>query len=326
MGYFRNFFLWRKKEILFFFILIFFAVYITLDTSVSVAFIDGVKLWFYTLLPTLFPYAIITTLLSGLKTTDKVGLKLNPLSKKLFRINGRVFLPFFIGVISGHPSGVKTAIDLKNSNKFSPNECVRACILCSMSSPVFLISCIGKITFKSALFGVCLFVSNFLSAITLGLIFSRYKKDEPPTKIDRESLIKPINFTDGVSSSTLSVIYAGGFIVLFYMLTEILIDLKILTPVIKLFSYVFGDEMVAKGFVTGIIESTKGFKILSEANSLLALPLSAFITGLSGMSMICQSVAFMKSAKIKTAPFILSKIISAVLCTFYSLIFSLLFF
>lgn len=321
MVHFSKFFHSKLKEWSIFFILLFFAVVVSFSTSINTSFLDGVKLWFFSVLPALFPYAVITTLLSGLEITSTFGKKLSPISKRLFRVNGSVFYPLFIGVLSGHPTGVKAVCDLKSTGALSNSESIRASALCSMSSPVFLISCVGGVAFNSVKMGVGLFFVNILSAISVGLIFRFYKGDKKGELPVKATLTKPVSFSTSVSSSVLSVLGVGGFIVLFYMLTDVLSSLGVFKPIVKLITLAVKNERLANGFITGIFESTKGFKILSSFGaSPLSFYLASFITGFGGLSVVCQSTALLKSAKIKTAPFILSKILGAVLCLIYSLI------
>ena len=304
----------------------FFAIIVTTSPLVKDAFLGGITMYVSSVLPVLFPYAVITTIVSGLSVVDKIGRFFSPFTKKLFGVNGRVFLPLFIGITAGHPSGVKCVADLKTANMLTETESIRASAFCSMSSPVFLISCIGSIMFHSAKFGFYLFLSNILTALIIGIIFSFYKRKTASKNTKIENVF-PVPFSVAVEKAVLSVLYAGGFIVVFYMLTDILLNIGALNPLIHLLNFIFKDTTVSTGIIAGLFESTKGFKIIAaDKMSFMTLPLCAFITGFSGISMICQSTAFLKSAKIKTAPFIFSKILSAAICTLFGLIFSALFF
>ena len=83
---------------------------------------------------------------------------------------------------------------------------------------------------------------------------------------------------------------------------------------------------MAKGIVLGTLECTGGLKTLSTLGiSTLSLPICALTCGFGGLSVIMQSVAYLKKAKIKTAPFIFSKLLSAVVNFIYALIASFIF-
>ena len=125
-------------------------------------------------------------------------------------------------------------------------------------------------------------------------------------------------------SAVISILVVGGLITIFYLLTEILCALGILSPIISLLEQLFGEN-VAKGVVFGAFECTRGLKTLASGETtFFTLPLCALICGFGGLSVIAQSTAYLKKAKMKTAPFILSKIIMAVIGFILGFIFSCL--
>ena len=159
--------------------------------------------------------------------------------------------------------------------------------------------------------------------------FSFYKRKDKPKKIAnlKQNVNVDFAFSDCVYSAVNSSLFVGAMITLFYTLTEVLISLKILSPITFLLEKLFNSQNLASGMTLGFFEITKGLKTVSNGGiTLLSLPISAFICGFGGISVIAQSVAFLKSAKIKTAPFVLAKIVSAIFSFFIGLIFSLIFF
>ena len=144
----------------------------TLSSSVT----NGLNLWFACVLPSLFPFFIITACFSYLKITGALSQRLSPLTRRLFNVNGCVGYAFFMSIISGYPMGAKVVSDLRIGGALTKSESVRAVALCSTSSPMFLISSVGTFMFKSTSFGACLFLSHILSALLVGFIFSFYKR------------------------------------------------------------------------------------------------------------------------------------------------------
>ncbi len=301
----------KELPLLILFLLFLFAL--TLSGNFNLAVTEGISLWFLCVVPTLFPYLFITTLLSSLSITDRLFSKFSPITKKLFRVNGMVGYAFALSLISGYPIGAKTISDLKLSNVINDAEAVRGSALCSTSSPVFLIGTVGGIMFNDRTFGLILFFIHILSASFTGFIFSFYKRKTPPSENSRvkggaKSLT---SLYDTAYSSVISILVVGALITIFYLLTEVLNFYGILSPVTYLLNLVLKEEKLAEGIVFGLFECTKGLKTLSSLG-FSALPFTAFLCSFGGLSVIAQSVSFLKKAKIKTAPFILSKICSAV--------------
>ena len=82
---------------------------------------------------------------------------------------------------------------------------------------------------------------------------------------------------------------------------------------------------VGEGAILGLFECTKGIKALSSGGiTALTLPVASAICGLGGLSVIAQSTAYLKKAKIKTAVFVLAKTITAIISFFVGLLFSFL--
>ncbi|MBE7087012.1 MAG: hypothetical protein E7369_01780 [Clostridiales bacterium] len=308
----------------YFFILIGFAITLSCFPNLTKSVTDGIGLWAGCVLPTLFPYLFITFLLNELTFTTKLAKKISPLTKRLFNTGGQSGYAFFISVTSGYPVGAKTVADLTENGLLSPEEGQRACTFCSTSSPTFLISSVGNVMFGSIKFGLVLFLINLVSAVLVGIIFSFYKRKSPPTDKWNFNTKRSDNpLYEGVTSSVISVLAVGGLITVFYTLTEVLRVFGVIDLIESGLSLVVHDPVLSEGLALGLFECTKGLKHVANTYSLKsALPICAFICGFGGLSVIAQSVAFLKKAKIKTAVFIASKLLTAVISLVLGLLFS----
>jgi sporulation integral membrane protein YlbJ len=319
----------RRLDFSLFLVLIFLSLVFIFIPSLSDSVLDGMKLFFACVLPSLFPYFFITAILTELKTTSKISNGLSPIMKNVFNVNGVCGYAFFMSVIAGFPMGAKLVSDLKTKGFLTETESVRASAFCSTSSPVFLIVSVGSVMFKNTVFGVLLFLTNIMSAILVGIVFSFYRRKDKPKKIAnlKQNVNVDFAFSDCVYSAVNSSLFVGAMIALFYTLTEVLIALKLLSPITFLLEKLFNSQNLASGITLGFFEITKGLKTVSNGGiTLLSLPVSAFICGFGGISVIAQSVAFLKKAKIKTAPFVLAKTLSAIFSFIIGLVFSLVFF
>lgn len=299
-----------------FLLLLSFALILAFGKNFSVAVTDGILLWAACVLPALFPYFFITAVMSSMRVTGKLSNKLSPITKRLFNTGGSTGYAFFTSVISGYPVGAKTVADLKNKNLLSDTEAVRAAAFCSTSSPMFLIGSVGSIMFNNAHFGLCLFVTHLLSSITVGILFSFYKRKDKPQSTFSSKNDKSVDnvLYESVYSAVISILVVGGLITVFYLITEILTTLGVLTPLVNLLEQLLGDKNIAEGIVYGLFECTKGLKALSGTGlNFFTLPICAALCGFGGLSVIAQSISYLKSAKIKTAPFIFAKLIGAVI-------------
>lgn len=301
-----------KSEYIVFLFLVALGIFLIAGGGYVNATKKGLLLWAGTVLPSLFPYAFISACLSRLKVTSLASRKLNGVTKRLFNTGGASATAFLLSLIAGYPMGAKTVAELKNKNLLNNDESVRASAFCSTSSPMFLMS-VGCITFNSKVFGYLLIISHFLSAILTGILFSFYKKSRKPS--DTLPTVNTVDnvFFESVFSSINSMLFVGATITLFSVLIEMLCSLNLLTLPTYLFDFILGKDT---GFSVsvGLLECTSGLKELSaNGASAKTLALSGFLCGFGGLCIIMQSTAYLKSAKIKTAPFYLAKVIQAVI-------------
>ncbi len=314
------------KEICILILLLFCAFSLLINRSFSNSVLGGLALFYTAIIPSLFPYFIITAIFSKLNLINKIADKLSPLSTKLFCVGGNTFFAFILSVLSGYPIGAKMVADLRNNNLISQKEAIRGSYLCSTSSPMFLISTVGGIMFNNVKFGVLLFISHISSVIILSFIFSFIKRDKVFTAISTTTSKSDNIFYEAVYNSVLSILTVGGIITVFYLLTDILAYYKILSPLTIIIEKIFNDKNVAKGITFGIFECTKGLKFIASSNvTLFTLPICAFLTTFSGLSILMQCICHLKSAKIKIAPFIFCKITCAILSFIIGLILSTVF-
>ena len=314
-------------SITFFLCLICLSLILSLGKGFSALTLQGINLWLSLILPAMFPYFFITAILSSLSITSKISNKFSPLTKRLFNTSGACGYAFFMSLIAGYPIGAKIVCDLREKNVISQSEAIRASAFCSTSSPMFLISSVGSIMFNNTTFGLVLFISNVISAIMVGIIFSYYKKSDKPSATPYITNQKIDNILyESAYSSVISVLVVGAIITVFYILSSILFRFNILSPIINFLSLILGNYNTSKALTFGLIESTQGLKLLSTLPiTSLTLPLCAFICGFGGISIIMQSIAYLKKAKIKTAPFIKAKLLCAVLNFLITFIICLIF-
>ena len=187
--------------------------------------------------------------------------KLTPITSRLFNVGGNSGYALLLSVISGYPVGAKMVSDLKENGTIGNAESVRAACICSTSSPMFLISCIGGITFNSTLFGALLLFSHLLGCFSVGIIFSFYKRKEKPSFSSTDSVQKVDNILYQTAySAVISSLVVGALITIFYLLTEILLYFNVLSPLTNLFNLVLGDQNASNGLVLGLFECTRGLK------------------------------------------------------------------
>lgn len=305
------------------------------------ACIQGMALWAKAVLPALFPFLILTGLLTKLGAAQKLADRLSPLTEKI-GLPGSAAYCLLVSLLSGYPVGSRTVADLYKGGAITREQAKRMSVLCSTSGPMFLVGSVGGAMFGSAAAGAVLLAAHLLAVIGvyLALYFAKWRKernaptamqaDRPPTA--RQSNRPPTAptsaagvrlsrpDTDGilaasVQSGVLTVLYVGGTIALFFVLTQALADLHALAPLEFLFSLPLsaaGSEGAAAGLTAGLLEATQGCAAIAASGAPLALPLCAFLVTFGGGSILAQQLAFLTGAGVKAGPFIGIKILQGI--------------
>ena len=139
--------------------------------------IDGLKLFIFSVLPGLFPFMLLTKLMTELGSIVKLSNKLNKPANFLFKTPGISFYAFTMSIISGYPIGAKIISDLYLKKLITKSDAQKMSVFCTTSGPIFVIVAIGVSMFNSLKVGIIIYTAHIISSILLGMIYGRLKKD-----------------------------------------------------------------------------------------------------------------------------------------------------
>lgn len=141
------------------------------------ACIQGMALWAKAVLPALFPFLILTGLLTKLGTAQKLADRLSPLTEKI-GLPGSAAYCLLVSLLSGYPVGSRTVADLYKGGAITREQAKRMSVLCSTSGPMFLVGSVGGAMFGSAAAGAVLLAAHLLAVIGvyLALYFANRRK------------------------------------------------------------------------------------------------------------------------------------------------------
>ena len=271
----------------------------------AAACLNGLKLWLNFIVPTLFPFFVFTALLTKLGALSKGSLHFAPAMQKLFRLPGAAAYCFAMSALSGYPVGSRILCELKENGLIGDGEMQRAAALCSTSGPMFVIGSVGASMFGSAAYGAILLASHLAAVTGVSFLSARFAPPAPAAPLP--ALRRADNaLYESVYGSVLSVLCVGGFIALFFVLTEMLTAFRILLPVGKFFSLLFsafGAESAGQGFALGLAEVTHGCSAIASSGA-AALPPAAFLVTFGGGCILAQQIGYLKKAGVKAGRFI----------------------
>lgn len=270
---------------------------------------EGIALWAKAVLPALFPFLVLSTLLA--RAGKGAARRLEPLMRRV-RLPAAAALCFFLSALSGYPVGSRTVADCAQRGEVPPRSLLRTAVLCSTSGPMFLLGTVGGALYADARAGAILLAAHLASALLICLGTLPFAKKIPASPAaPPRGAEEGRSFSDSVQSAVISVLCVGGFVALFYVIGQMLEDIGALRPAQALFALLLAPaenaQQLAGGLARGLLEATQGCAALAAAGGMLALPLTAFVVTFGGASILAQQLAFLCPAGIKALPFIALK-------------------
>ncbi len=264
---------------------------------------DGIDLSLGTLIPTLFPFMIISTLMTKLRLFDRIPNFLKRLTEIVFSLDGKCLGTIILSMIGGLPIGCKTASDLYESGEISRSQARRMMLFCYCTGPAFTISSVGLYMLGSEEAGILIYASLILSAVTVGVL-SRFFEDDDnlyhPTKTCEEKDVFSVNLVRSVSSGSSAMLNICAWVIIFSCIIRLIEILPI--------------DNSASFFLSCILEVTNG-AYLASGN--ISLPLMAGIIGFGGLCGHCQVMPYLVKLRLKYKYFFVSRVISGALSVIY---------
>ena len=172
-----NLFVFKIRKNILSIIFFLFTICLILFSSSNVqATKSGLKLWANSVVPSLLPFFIATELLSYTNIPNIFQKIFTPIMKPFFNISGSGAFAIIMGWLSGYPVGAKIAVNFRENNICSKEECERLLSFTNNSGPLFIIGTCGISLFGSSMIGLLLLITHLLGALTVGNIFKFWKK------------------------------------------------------------------------------------------------------------------------------------------------------
>jgi len=234
---------------------------------------DGLHLIATAVLPVLFPFFVLTTLILNLTNTT------------------HPWLVATLAYCSGYPNGARLTQDLYQQQRINITQARNLLIITSTPSPFFVIATAGMIFLNDLVLGCVIFICAIIGALLNGILWRPSKqfaqfhpvRNFNPTTPPRNFLSA---FSNALSSATSAIVNVCGIVLFFYIAAHL---------------------MHLPSFLTGLLEMTTG--VAATTNPLL---IQFFVT-FGGLSVAMQQQIFMQTFQIKFYKYLLYKFTHAIL-------------
>lgn len=269
---------------------------------------EGLELCAKRLIPSLFPFMVI----SSLTVSSGVGRYIFKLLERpfgfLFGIRAEGVCAIALGWLCGFPVGAKCAVELYDGGKIGLSEYRRIVCISSTPSPAFLIGALGSSMLGSARSGVILYAASIFVATVLGIALNLLtKKDQTLTSIAVSDAKRPSfaeALTRAVGESAIDMLRVCAFVVFFSAF------LGAIQQTLACFSL---SETVA-ALIFAFFELTTGTAKLCEVTGSYAPALCALAVGWSGLSVHFQTMSICGSRDFQFKQYFLFHAVRATLC------------
>ena len=257
---------------------------------------DALRFCAASVIPSLFPFLVVTGLLMSLGFGAWASPMLSPLMA-LYRLPGAAGSALLLGFLGGHPLGAKAAADLYRLGLLTKGEAERLLTFCNNLSPAFLLSVLGLGVFHSARAGILLLLIHILSALLTGLCFrgrAAPQRETPPPLSDAPTAFFPA-FADAVGDAAAAMLRVCAFVVFFSVLAR---------PVRA------WDSPAAAPLVGALELFSLTPMLTPDAHGFI---LASACAGWGGASALGQTAATLENTGLSMRPCLLGKLVQALL-------------
>lgn len=272
---------------------------------------QGFAMWAECVLPSLFPFMVITLIFVKSGLAQKAALPLSRVTDKL-KLPSSAAACFVLSLCSGYPAGSKVVSEFCENGCISKTDAAKTAYLCSTSGPLFIVGSVGFKMFGEKEIGFKILLCHIISVTLVAIIISLFSKNRKNGFNPRISPGGNLLY-DCFYGAVTAVCVAGGFIAFFFVVATFCADFNILYPVQAVFNYVFGENL-SSAFCLGLLEATTGCRALSEYGGKLSVALAGFLITFGGVSILLQQLCYLIKAGVKPFKFIAVKFIQAALC------------
>lgn len=266
----------------------------------------GLMLCARSVIPALFPFLVVSSLLISLGFGELISRPLEWLMQPLFRVSGAGASALILGLVGGYPMGPRSVAELYRDGLLSRPEARRLLTFCNNANPAFLINVLGVGIFGSVRVGLWLWLIHLGAALLTGLAFRFSFGRETPAAPSRRQASRTMRlsqaFVSAVGAGLQSILGICAFVVFFYVLSQPLSALPGLWSTL----------------CTGALELFSAVPLLPAGR--IGFFLAALLAGWGGLSVQCQTMVSLTGSGLPFDSCLLGKAVQAALSGMLALV------
>ena len=247
-------------------------IILILDTKTAIqGATEGIEICLKSLIPSLFPFFIFSTLLTGSLAGQTIKI-LHPIAK-ICRIPYGAESLLAIGFLGGYPVGAQNVALSRKKGYLTAEDASRMVVFCSNAGPAFIFGFLGQMFDRPVILWI-LWLIHILSALIVGYLL--------PGGTDKQTHAlntSPCSFSHALESSLHAMGRVCGWVVLFRIFLEFLRK------------WIFWSfPTIVQIMITGILELSNGCFMMPQLSSEgLRLIFSSTFLGFGGFCVLLQT-------------------------------------
>lgn len=267
---------------------------------------EAVWLCLETVIPSLFPFMVLSSLLVACGTAAALGRRLRGLCRALFGLSGAGAGALALGLVGGYPVGARCAAELVRSGKLSRAEGERLLAFCNNAGPGFILGMCGTAIFHRARVGAWLYLVHVLAALLTGMLLRSHGAAAAALSGAMQETPLSRALGPAVRSACISMGTVCGFVVLFAVLLRMAEGATGTLPPLW------------RALLAGTVELTSGVLALPDTRA--GFVCCAALLGWGGLSVHAQTLAMLEGSGLRTRRYFLGKLLHALLSAALALV------
>lgn len=258
---------------------------------------EGVTLCLQTVLPSLFPFFVLSSLLVQSDVPRLLSRAMAGVMYPLFGVSGAGASALILGLLGGYPVGARTVAELYGRGEIAREEAEQLLAFCNNSGPGFFLGVCGTAVFGSARAGMYLYLIHVGAALVTGVLLRRDLGLPRRKAVSRQRA--PFDLAAAVQGSFAAVGSVSAFVIFFMVLLRLLSLVPALAALPPL----------PRAALFGFVEMTNGVNALPATRT--GFVLCAAIMNWGGLSVQTQTCAMLAGSALSARRCVIGKAVQA---------------
>ena len=277
--------------------------------EISEALRQGVETCLWVLVPSLFPFLVVTSFLVNIGA----GESLTRLATH--RDGTGLWFLFFISLTGGYPVAARTFSTLAQREQLGKEQAAHFICCATGAGPAFVLTAVGTGMFQSPVLGLLLLAAQWSASFLLVVLWRAKRKPSPP--FSSAQRMRPGEaLTEAVSSSSRSMLLICAWVLVFSGLSALLRELGVAFFLEQTLPFL--PEGSGNTVLSGLLEVTNGCKAAAGLKGPLAPVLCGFFMGFGGCCIALQVQTFSHKVGLSLSRFLCWRLLQGILAAVFT--------